>query len=179
LIGEKMSKRSTAALANTILEYLWEEGADEIRCVHIDAMIKTRGLVFPAKGRFRHGCGFARSSWSDLESDAEHWCRLTVGTTAIDPADPYADLFLSTRRYLHGFSYGFARLAALDEAGRIFCHLSQAMGPLAEDPVWIRLVEREKLIAGVNLKNTTHGGNRGALFGPGPKSLNSFIDAIG
>lgn len=53
------------------------------------------------------------------------------------------------------------------------------MGPLAQDPIWIRLLDRAKFIAGINAKNTPANNNRGAMFGPGPKSLNRLIRSIG
>ena len=142
-------------------------------------MMKARALVFPDEGEFRHSCGFARSSWSDLEADAEQWRGLTEATNATNPDDPYAELFLATRRYLHGFSYGVSRLSELDEAARLFCHLSHAMGPLALDPIWIRLFDRAKFIAGINVKNEAANSDRGAMFGHGPRNFEDLLRSVG
>ncbi len=178
ILGEDTSIRSMAALANAVLDALWT-GESEVRSRGVIAMMKARALVFPDEGEFRHSCGFARSSWSDLEADAEQWRGLTEATNATNPDDPYAELFLATRRYLHGFSYGVSRLSELDEAARLFCHLSHAMGPLALDPIWIRLFDRAKFIAGINVKNEAANSDRGAMFGHGPRNFEDLLRSVG
>ncbi len=178
VLGDTTSVRSMAALGSAILDTLWS-GESEVRSDQVVTVGTMAHLIFPAAGEFRHSCGFARSSWADLEADAGRWRALAESESATDPGDSYAELFLATRRYLHGFSYGTARLQDLDAAARIFCHLSHAMGPLAQDPIWIRLLDRAKFIAGINAKNTPANNNRGAMFGPGPKSLDRLIRSIG
>lgn len=177
VLSKGLSGRSSAALANTILDRLWK-GASEIRNVHISRMAKVMPLVFPTKGKFRHSCGFARSSWVEIDADARQWRALAEGAEA-DLNDPYAALFVATRRYLHGFSAGVARLGQLEEAARIFCYLSHSMGLLAHDPVWIRLLDRAKFIAGINLKNDPAANDRAELFGPGPKAFEELVRAVG
>lgn len=177
-LGKHKFGRPEAALANAILDALWA-GESEVRSRGVDAMTKAMNLAFPAKGDFRHSCGFARSSWTDLEADAEQWRILAEARNVANVGDPYAELFLATRRYLHGFSYGVSRLADLDEAARIFCHLSHAMGPLAQDPAWIRLFDRAKSIAAINVKNEAANNDRAAKFAHGPRNLEQLVRSIG
>lgn len=177
IVGHGMSKRSTAGLANIILGHLWQ-GAPEVRCPHVDAALRIGKLVFPGQGQFRHACGFARTSWDNLEGDAEHWRRLATARNLVDPSDSYSMLFLTTRRYLHSFSYGVSRLDQLDRASRIFCHLSQSLGLLARDPVWIRMLEREKMIAGINLKSKRGKEPKRIEFGSGPKGVGQLLEAV-
>lgn len=175
IAGRRATKSKTAGLANTLLFKLWVEDAGTVRCVHIDRMVKMAELAFPRRGHFRHSCGFARSSWQDFEADALRWRLLTEAGEA---AEPYAELFLATRRYLHAFSYDLVRQKHLDEAARIFCHLANSDGLLARDPVWIRLLHRAKIVAQINVKNTRAANDRGAMFGPGPKSLDELARSI-
>lgn len=177
IVGHGMSKRSTAGLANTILDRLWQ-GAPEVRCPHIDATLRIGNLVFPGQGQFRHACGFARTSWDNLEDNAEQWRRLSTARNSVDSSDSYSMLFLTTRRYLHSFSYGVSRLDQLDRASRIFCHLSQSLGLLARDPVWIRMLEREKMIAGINLKSKRGKEPKRIEFGSGPKGVGQLLEAV-
>ena len=175
IAGKRATKSKTAALANALLFKLWVEDAGAVRCVHIDRMVKMAELAFPGQGCFRHACGFARSSWQDLEADASRWRLLTEAGEA---AEPYAELFLATRRYLHAFSYDLVRLKHLDEAARIFCHLANSDGLLARDPLWIRLLHRAKIAARINVTNTRAANDRGAMFGPGPRSLDELARSI-
>jgi len=177
VLGDRTSTRSVAELASVIVATLWT-GVKGVWSDDVHRMKKTADHVFPAYGKFRHSCGFARSSWSELEGDAIQWRALTESSEAKDPADPYAELFLATRRYMHGFSVGFARLENLAESARIFCHQSHSMGLLAQDPVWIRLVERARFIAGINIKNDAANNNQRAMFGSGPKCLDQMVRSI-
>lgn len=178
VLGDDTSVRSIAALASAILEAVWNEES-EVRSDQVITVSKMVHLIFPAEGEFRHSCGFARSSWADLEADTAQWRSLTESEKASNPNDAFAVLFLATRRYLHGFSYEAGRLQDIDIAARTFCHLSQAMGPLAQDPIWIRLLDRAKFIAGINARDTPPTNNRSAMFGPGPQSLNHLLRMIG
>lgn len=174
VIGKNTSIRSVAELASALVDVLWN-GDKEVRSDQVGPVKRKAPHVFPAKGCFRHSCGFDRTSWSDLDGDARHWRLIAAGRKA---PDEYGELFLATRQYLQGFSYGVARLAKLDDAARIFCHLSHAMGPLSQDPVWIRLLDRAKFIAGINAKNIPVRNDRVKMFGPGPKSFEQLACAI-
>lgn len=177
VFGQGRSTRLTARLASLIDRKL-SKGEKAVRSDQVVPVRKTIDRVFPVQGEFRHSCGFARSSWTDLEEDVVQWRALAESTNAITPGDSYAAVFLATRRYLHGFSYGITRMAKLDESARIFCHLSHAMGPLAQDPIWIRLLDRAKFIAGINARNTSANNDRGAVFGSGPKNLEQLVRSI-
>lgn len=177
-LGKRKFGRPEAALANATLDALWA-GENEVRSRGVDAMEKAMHLVFPTEGEFRHSCGFAPSSWSDLAADAAQWRILAEAGNVANAGDAYAELFLATRRYLHGFSYGVSRLADLEQAARIFCHLSHAMGPLAQDPVWIRLLDRAKFIAAINVKDEAANTDRTAKFGHGPRNLEQLVRSIG
>ena len=177
-LGKRKFGRPEAAMANAILDALWA-GQSEVRSRNVDPMSKAMQLAFPAKGDFRHSCGFARSSWTDLEADAAQWRILAEARNVANVGDVYAELFLATRRYLQGFSHGVSRLADLQQAARIFCHLSHAMGPLAQDPVWIRLFDRAKFMAAINVKDETPNTDRTAKFGHGPRNLEQLVRSIG
>lgn len=72
VLGDTTSVRSMAALASAILDTLWS-GESEVRSDQLITVGKMKQLVLPAENEFRHSCGFARSSWADLEGDAAQW----------------------------------------------------------------------------------------------------------
>ncbi len=176
VMGSKTSVRLIARLADTIAQKLWTGGT--IRSEQVAYMRKSIDYVFPPVGSFRHSCGFAASSWSNLEQDAANWEALAKWGRTNGKGNSFAELFVKTRRYLQGWSYGTARLANTGPAARIFGHLSRACGLLADDPIWIKLLHRQRFIEGINAKNKTVGPNRSDIFGTGPKSMNELLDLV-
>lgn len=127
VVGQQNQTRFTSRLAS-LMDRKLLMGEKGLRSRQVVAVRQTINHVFPPKGMFRHSCGFARSSWVNLDEDAALWLILTEGKRETGAGDPYADLFVATRHYLQQYSYGVSRLDNLGEAARIFCHLSHTMG---------------------------------------------------
>ncbi|KZY58033.1 hypothetical protein A3736_03740 [Erythrobacter sp. HI0063] len=174
LAGRKIMPDRLASFANVLLEATGycEPGEANRRVHHVIHADDVIRLAFGKSGDFGHGAGFAASTWQDLERDKFMW-KLLV--TAEWSRDSSARMFLEGRRYLYALTHEVHRLGKLERSTRIFCYLAHSMSLLSTDPIWIRIQERIRLLAGVTLTGKQGKHARAGMVGPGPKTIGEMM----
>lgn len=174
LAGRKIMPDRLANFANVLLEATeyCDYGEANRRAHHVAYADDVIRLAFGKGGDFGHGAGFAASTWNDLEHDKSMW---KVLVTAKWSRDPNARMFLEGRRYLYALTHEVQRLGKLERSARIFCYLAHSMSLLSTDPIWIRIQERIRLLAGVTLTGKRGKHARAGLIGPGPRTIGDMI----
>lgn len=167
-----------AEFANALLFASGYEARGEvwIRPEHIRRQAKLATSVFPSKGEFGHPTGLGGTSWEGLESDSRLWTYLAKETRS---DDPLGKMFLKLREHLMEYTHDVRKLGRIDDAARVFCHLSQSTGLLSGDPIWLRLQERTRAMLGVTLKGKSRSKDKVKPFGDGPKTLAALVAVLG
>ncbi len=124
---------------------------------------------FPSSGQMLHSVGFRLDSWKNLERDKTLWKTLA---TSSDSSNGYGEFFLQCRDYFYLLTHRVSFLKALERAAQVFCHMSHCVGLLSSDPIWIRLLQRAKLIAKPSPSESA------PVFGPGPPTLQALVDLL-
>ena len=170
LAGRKIMPDRLANFSNVVLEATeycdyGEANRRAHHVLHADDVIR---LAFGKRGDLGHGAGFAASTWQKLERDKSMWKLLVASNWS---RDPNARMFLEGRRYLYALTHDVQHLGKLERSTRIFCYLAHSMSLLSTDPIWIRIQERIRLLAGVTLTGKQGKHARAGLIGPGPMSM--------
>lgn len=174
LAGRKIMADRLANFANLLLEAtgFCDYGEANRRAQHVVYADDVVKLAFGRRGDFGHSAGFAASTWQSLERDKTMW---KLSATSKWSRDPTVRMFLEGRRYLFSLTHDVQRLGKLDRSARIFCYLAHSMSLLSTDPIWIRIQERVRLLAGVTLTGKKGKHTRVQQIGPGPKSIGEMI----
>ncbi|GMM92485.1 hypothetical protein [Qipengyuania sp. MTN3-11] len=174
LAGRKIMPDRLANFANVLLEATnyCEPGEANRRVHHVIHADDVIRLAFGKFGEFGHGAGFAATTWRDLEQDKSLWNLLVTSNWS---RDPNARMFLEGRRYLYALTHEVHRLGKLERSTRIFCYLAHSMSLLSTDPIWIRIQERIRLLAGVTLTGKQGKHARAGMIGPGPKTIGEMM----
>lgn len=83
--------------------------------------------------------------------------------------------FSRGRQYLYALTHDVHHLGKLERSTHIFCYLAHSMSLLSTDPIWIRIQERIRQLAGVTLTGKRGKHSRASLISPGPRTIGDMV----